>query len=100
MASLTLQSTIREGDQVILKKEKNIRVVQVHKTRLVWMERVKFTLDALIGQPFGGWYEVKNQKLVKVHRKLLNEKAWSTEEAGWSHASGTAKKMQVRQRPA
>ena len=37
MASLTLQSTIREGDQVILKKEKNIRVVQVHKTRYVFV---------------------------------------------------------------
>lgn len=41
------------------------------------MERVKFTLDAVIGQPYGGWYEVKNQKLVKVHRKTLNEKGRS-----------------------
>ncbi|KAK2163724.1 hypothetical protein NP493_1443g00010 [Ridgeia piscesae] len=77
MASHILQSTIREGDQVILKKDKNIRVVQVHKTRLVWMEKVKFTLDAVIGQPFGGWYEVKGQKLVKVSRRTLCEKGGS-----------------------
>ena len=42
--------------------------------RLIWMEKVKFTLDNVIGQPFGGRYEVKNQRLVKVHRKVQTQK--------------------------
>ena len=35
---------------------------------------MKFTLDNVIGEPFGGRYEVKNQKLVKVHRKVQTQK--------------------------
>ena len=38
------------------------------------MEKAKFTLDNVIGEPFGGRYEVKNQRLVKVHKKVQTQK--------------------------
>ena len=41
------------------------------------MERVKFTLDNVIRQPFGGRYEVKHQRLIKVLKMMLLQKGRS-----------------------
>ena len=34
--------------------------------RKIWLERIKFLADELIGQPFGYTFEVQNEHLVKV----------------------------------
>ncbi|XP_069117685.1 tRNA (adenine(58)-N(1))-methyltransferase non-catalytic subunit TRM6-like [Argopecten irradians] len=68
------QHIIKEGDQVILKKGKNIKVFQIRKHRQVWLEKAKFTLDGTIGHPYGTTFEVKGGKMIKVEKSTLSEK--------------------------
>ncbi|OWF38416.1 tRNA (adenine(58)-N(1))-methyltransferase non-catalytic subunit TRM6-like [Mizuhopecten yessoensis] len=72
--NLSTQHIIKEGDQVILKKGKNIKVFQIKKRRQVWLEKAKFTLDGTIGHPYGTTFEVKNGKMIKVEKSILPEK--------------------------
>ncbi|XP_064622483.1 tRNA (adenine(58)-N(1))-methyltransferase non-catalytic subunit TRM6-like [Lineus longissimus] len=57
---------IKEGDQVIVKKDENLRVFTVREKRQVFMEKVKFTFTGAIGHPYGSMFEVKDFQLVKV----------------------------------
>ncbi|XP_033735564.1 tRNA (adenine(58)-N(1))-methyltransferase non-catalytic subunit TRM6-like [Pecten maximus] len=72
--NLSAQHIIKEGDQIILKKGKNIKVFLIRKHRQVWLEKAKFTLDGTIGHPYGTTFEVKGGKMVKVEKSTLSEK--------------------------
>ncbi|KAL5009005.1 hypothetical protein ScPMuIL_014586 [Solemya velum] len=73
---------ISEGDYVVLKKEKNIKVFRVHRQRDVFMDKVRFTLDAAVGHPYGTMFEVKNGKLLKLERISLTEEEVTKKVAG------------------
>ncbi|XP_064602606.1 tRNA (adenine(58)-N(1))-methyltransferase non-catalytic subunit TRM6-like [Liolophura sinensis] len=59
---------IQEGDKILLKKDNHLKLFEIRRNRPVAVEKVKFTLDAAIGQPYGTLFEVKDKGLVKVLR--------------------------------
>ncbi|ELT95756.1 hypothetical protein CAPTEDRAFT_113381 [Capitella teleta] len=60
--------TISEGDQIVIQKAKVLKVVQVRKGRKIWLDRVQFSADELIGKPFGCTFEENKGVLVQVSR--------------------------------
>ncbi|VDI35904.1 tRNA (adenine-N(1)-)-methyltransferase non-catalytic subunit [Mytilus galloprovincialis] len=71
---------LSENDQVILKKGKCCQVFQIKKKRFVWLDKVKFTLDGVIGHRYGTTFRVTNGEMVKVNKKELDEAFQSTEQ--------------------
>ncbi|XP_031560999.1 tRNA (adenine(58)-N(1))-methyltransferase non-catalytic subunit TRM6-like [Actinia tenebrosa] len=57
------KSLIQEGDQVVLRIDKALKVVQVRKNRKILFERLRFLIDNAIDRPFGSVFEVKGDKL-------------------------------------
>jgi hypothetical protein len=41
--------------------------------RFVWLDKVKFTLDGVIGHPYGSTFKVTNGEMVKVNKSEVNE---------------------------
>ncbi|XP_063426599.1 tRNA (adenine(58)-N(1))-methyltransferase non-catalytic subunit TRM6-like [Mytilus trossulus] len=71
---------LSENDQVILRKGKCCQVFQIKKKRFVWLDKVKFTLDGVIGHRYGTTFRVTNGEMVKVNKKELDEAFQSTEQ--------------------
>ncbi|XP_061172819.1 tRNA (adenine(58)-N(1))-methyltransferase non-catalytic subunit TRM6-like [Saccostrea echinata] len=60
--------TIKEGDHVILKKGKTVRVFQIRKKRDIWLDKIKFTLDGAISHVYGSNFEVKSGQMHKIQK--------------------------------
>ncbi|KAL4239032.1 tRNA (adenine(58)-N(1))-methyltransferase non-catalytic subunit TRM6 [Mactra antiquata] len=71
---------VKDGDRVMLKKGDNLRVFQVHKGREIFLEKMKFKLDGIIGETYGSLFEVKDGEMVKIVRQIENET--STDDKG------------------
>ena len=41
--------------------------------RFVWLDKVKFTLDGVIGHKYGTTFKVTNGEMVKVNKNELDE---------------------------
>ncbi|XP_005094820.1 tRNA (adenine(58)-N(1))-methyltransferase non-catalytic subunit TRM6 [Aplysia californica] len=67
-----MSSGIQEGDHVLFRRERSSRVFHIRKNRQVYFEKTKFSVEELIGQPYGSTFEIDRGKLIKVetNRKL------------------------------
>eukprot|EP01137_Pigoraptor_chileana_P035993 Opistho-2@30832 len=59
---------IGEGSFVILKRDEEARLAEVRSNGNVRIGKLWFATDALVGQPFGGFYDIAGQKLVRIER--------------------------------
>ncbi|XP_046567117.1 tRNA (adenine(58)-N(1))-methyltransferase non-catalytic subunit TRM6-like [Haliotis rubra] len=66
---------IQEGDQVLLKRDDNSGVFQVKRNRQLHFDKAKFTLDGLIGHPFGATFKVEKGGMIRIDdaEEVLNE---------------------------
>ncbi|XP_048259908.1 tRNA (adenine(58)-N(1))-methyltransferase non-catalytic subunit TRM6-like [Haliotis rufescens] len=66
---------IQEGDQVLLKRDDNSGVFQVKRNRQLHFDKAKFTLDGLIGHPFGATFKVEKGGMIRIDDpdEVLNE---------------------------
>lgn len=63
-AAMDRQNIIAEGDSVILKKGKNMKVYKVLRRVKVFLDKRTFALEPIIGHPYGTSWELQNQRLV------------------------------------
>ena len=59
--------------------------------RDVWLEKTKFSLDGIIGYPYGTTFEVKNGKMVKIDKTVQMD----TEQTGKCLYSFTYHRLNV-----
>ncbi|XP_062576198.1 tRNA (adenine(58)-N(1))-methyltransferase non-catalytic subunit TRM6-like isoform X2 [Saccostrea cucullata] len=71
--------TIKEGDHVILKKGKTVRVFQIRKKRDIWLDKMKFTLDGAIGHVYGSNFEVKSGQMHKIQKTFKESEVLGSE---------------------
>ncbi|XP_067681971.1 tRNA (adenine(58)-N(1))-methyltransferase non-catalytic subunit TRM6-like isoform X2 [Haliotis asinina] len=66
---------IQEGDQVLLKRDDNSGVFQVKRNRQLHFDKAKFTLNGLIGHPFGATFKVERGEMIRIDdaEEVLNE---------------------------
>ncbi|KAK0057010.1 tRNA (adenine(58)-N(1))-methyltransferase non-catalytic subunit TRM6 [Biomphalaria pfeifferi] len=64
---------IADGDHVIFKRDGTCRVFQIKPDRQAYFEKVKFTVNDLIGQPFGSTFKVDRGNLVKLSETKVLE---------------------------
>jgi len=57
---------IREGDKAILKRGKNMQVVQIQRMKKYHLEKLKFQLNGAIGLAYGTVFEVTDRDVVPV----------------------------------
>lgn len=57
---------IKEGDHIVLKRDDNFWVMQVRVTRFVYIDKHKFTLDGVIGEPYGSKFQLKNESICRI----------------------------------
>ncbi|KAK0050136.1 tRNA (adenine(58)-N(1))-methyltransferase non-catalytic subunit TRM6 [Biomphalaria pfeifferi] len=57
---------IADGDHVIFKRDGTCRVFQIKPDRQAYFEKVKFTVNDLLGQQFGSTFKVDRGNLVKL----------------------------------
>ncbi|XP_033631675.1 tRNA (adenine(58)-N(1))-methyltransferase non-catalytic subunit TRM6-like [Asterias rubens] len=66
MATKSDASVIKQGQNVILKKGKNLRLYQVWKKRKVQLDKKHFCLDDAIGKPYGTTWEPSGKGLQQI----------------------------------
>lgn len=62
-------SVIKEGDQVILKKDNSLKAVHICKSKKIGFDRLHFVLDNAVGEPLGSVFEIKEGKLQKINEE-------------------------------
>ncbi|XP_041469150.1 tRNA (adenine(58)-N(1))-methyltransferase non-catalytic subunit TRM6-like [Lytechinus variegatus] len=67
------QNLIAEGDNVILKKDKTLRVYRALKKEKAVLEKRHFSLAPVIGHPYGSTWELQGNNLVQVLEKTTSQ---------------------------
>ena len=57
---------IKEGDHIMLKRDDNFWVMQVRLNRFVYVDKHKFKLDGVIGEPYGSKFQLKNEAIFRI----------------------------------
>lgn len=57
---------VQEGDYVVMKKEANMKVFHVTLNRDMTMCKMRFTLNGVVGHPYGSSFIVRDGQLVKA----------------------------------
>ncbi|KAK3749500.1 hypothetical protein QZH41_013480 [Actinostola sp. cb2023] len=74
---------IREGKHVMLKLNKNLKVVLVQRNRKIFFEKLRFVINEAIGCPVGSVFEVKGGQLSRAsHEENVDELRLRTAENG------------------
>ncbi|XP_072031787.1 tRNA (adenine(58)-N(1))-methyltransferase non-catalytic subunit TRM6-like [Amphiura filiformis] len=70
-AKMESTDCVKEGDNLILKKENSLKLFKLWKKRRVFMDKKDFLLDAALGQPYGTVWEVRNNDVVQIDHSVL-----------------------------
>eukprot|EP00057_Strongylocentrotus_purpuratus_P031072 XP_783506.2 PREDICTED: tRNA (adenine(58)-N(1))-methyltransferase non-catalytic subunit TRM6 [Strongylocentrotus purpuratus] len=67
------QNLVAEGDNVILKKGKLLKVYKVIKKAKVFLEKRHFSLAPIVGHPYGSTWELQSGSLVQVLENTVSQ---------------------------